>query len=309
MVLQNNIYCTCRLLPQKKSNQKKSQCAQTTCDVDSDKNKTAFRALTPSRGHYKALEQISPLQQAENIALDKIIFPWPEAKATRAVEFKPLYLSALTLKDFEVPDFPANSSKQTRAELDYLLQLQAQRNDAEVAYSIYLADIYYSARAKPEDANYQALRKNLFHIGRSIGTWFNPETLPITADFMAKVWQDASFFMWSAKNKFLRARPYQLDAQLKNLEETNWPAYPSGHALNSYVNAYVYQELAPEFTDVFIKDAYDMAHSREIIGVHFPSDSEISRQLARRVVNKLFENESFKKDFEAVKNEWEMVRQ
>ncbi len=47
-----------------------------------------------------------------------------------------------------------------------------------------------------------------------------------------------------------------------------------------------------------------MAHSREIIGVHYPSDAEASRILARQVVNKLFQNEKFLKDFEKVKAEW-----
>ena len=33
----------------------------------------------------------------------------------------------------------------------------------------------------------------------------------------------------------------------------------------------------------------DMAHSREILGVHYPSDSEASRIFARQFVNKLFQ--------------------
>jgi acid phosphatase (class A) len=104
--------------------------------------------------------------------------------------------------------------------------------------------------------------------------------------------------------KNARVRPYTLDSSIKNLEETNWAAYPSGHAANSYINAYIYQELAPEFTDFFIKDAYDMAHSREILGVHYPSDSEASRVFARQFVNTLFQNEKFRADFEEVKKEW-----
>jgi len=47
-----------------------------------------------------------------------------------------------------------------------------------------------------------------------------------------------------------------------------------------------------------------MAHSREILGVHFPSDAESSRIFARQFVNKLFQNEKFLKDFESVKKEW-----
>jgi hypothetical protein len=47
-----------------------------------------------------------------------------------------------------------------------------------------------------------------------------------------------------------------------------------------------------------------MAHSREIIGVHYPSDSETSRVLARQLVNELFKNERFLKDLALVKKEW-----
>ena len=106
------------------------------------------------------------------------------------------------------------------------------------------------------------------------------------------------------KFKYARIRPYVIDPALKNLEETDWAAYPSGHAANSYINAYIYQELAPGFTDFFIKDAYDMAHSREILGVHYPSDSESSRVFARQFVNKLFQNKEFLAEFENVKKEW-----
>jgi acid phosphatase (class A) len=91
---------------------------------------------------------------------------------------------------------------------------------------------------------------------------------------------------------------------VKNLQETDWAAYPSGHATNSYINAYIFQELAPEFADIFLKDAFDMAHSREILGVHFPSDSEAGRIFARQFVNKLFQNPKFLKDFELAKLEW-----
>jgi len=59
----------------------------------------------------------------------------------------------------------------------------------------------------------------------------------------------------------------------------------------------------PEFSSFFIKDAYDMAHSREIIGVHYPSDSESGRVLAWQLIQRLLSNEKFKKDFDAAKKE------
>lgn len=262
------------------------------------------KSLTPIRGHYKELAAFSPAPKSDKEEIDKKTFPFDAAVAERRLSIKPYYLTTTKSEDFIIPNPPANSSAQTRAELNYLLALQAQRTKLDTDASLIMANIYYNLRVKPGDATYKQFRQNLFHIGRSIGTWFNPDDLPITADFMAHVWQDANYFIWVYKYKFLRVRPYVLDTAITNLEETNWAAYPSGHAANSYINAYIYQELAPEFTDIFIKDAYDMAHSREIIGVHYPSDSEASRILARQFVNKLFENEQFRKDFAEVQKEW-----
>jgi acid phosphatase (class A) len=276
--------------------------AITTVAASAQRQKT--KELTPARGYYKDLQSFSLKPKSPTEAIDKEKYPYDPAAAEKRLSLKPYYLDNLTLNDFKIPDPPANSSDQTRAELNYLLALQEQRSELDVQSSLYMAGVFYNVRVKPDDSTYNQYRQNLFFVGRSIGSWFNPEDLPITADLIAHVWQDASYFIWAAKYKYLRIRPYKIDSNIKNLEETNWAAYPSGHAANSYVNAFIYQELAPEFTDTFIKDAYDMAHSREIIGVHYPSDSEASRILARQLVNKLFQNEKFLKDFELAKKEW-----
>ncbi len=219
---------------------------------------------------------------------------------------EPHYLSKE--EKFFIPDPPANSSAQTRAELDYLLQLQGRRSAEDERASAYYAGVYYRPGVKPEDKEYARFQRNLFHIGRSIGTWFNEDSLPVTANLVAGVWEDASYYIWKYKNYFLRIRPYKLDTRINNLEETNWAAYPSGHATNSYVNAYLFSELLPEFSAFFIKDAYDMAHSREIIGVHYPSDSESGRVLAYQLVKRLLQDDQFKKDFAAAKKEIKTVR-
>ena len=262
------------------------------------------KMLPPARGHYKQLTAFSPKPKSSNEEIDKQKFLTDKETIERRLSLTPVYLQNVTVDDFKISDPPANSSEQTRAEINYLLALQKHRTKDDIRSSLYMANVYYNLRVKPSDSTYSRFRRNLFHIGRSIGSWFNPETLPVTADFMANVWRDASFFIWSLKFKYARIRPYVIDASLKNLEETDWAAYPSGHAANSYINAFIYQELAPEFTDFFIKDAYDMAHSREILGVHYPSDSEASRIFARQFVNRLFQNENFLKDFEKVREEW-----
>ena len=267
-------------------------------------NKKMQQALTPARGHYKQLSGFSAKPKTANEEIDKQKFITDQETIDRRMSLTPVYLKNVKVDDFKIPDVPANSSEQTRAEINYLLALQNSRTEEEVRASLYMADIYYNLRVKPGDSTYAFYRKNLFHIGSSIGSWFNPDDLPATANLMAKTWRDASYFIWALKFKYARIRPVFIDSDVKNLQETDWAAYPSGHASNSYINAYIYQELAPEFTDVFIKDAYDMAHSREILGVHYPSDSESARIFARQFVNMLFQNTDFLRDFELVKKEW-----
>lgn len=260
-----------------------------------------FRELAPSRGHYKQIETLSRAATKDD---DHRKFVTPQEDISRRLSLKPNYLTNVKVDDFHIPDVPANSSEMTKADIEYLLALQKRRTAEEVRSSLYMANVYYNLRVQPGDTTYGRFRRNIFHIGRSIGTWFHPDDLPVTADVMAKVWKDASYFIWSLKFKYSRIRPYVIDPRIKNLEDTDWAAYPSGHAANSYINAYIYMELAPEFTDVFVKDAYDMAHSREILGVHFPSDSEASRIFARQFVNMLFENNAFREDFAKMKAEW-----
>jgi acid phosphatase (class A) len=254
--------------------------------------------------YYTALQRLNPKPASGNEKLDNEKFPFDPASAAKRLSLKPYYLEGTTVNDFKIPDYPANSSEQTRAELNYLLRLQNQRTNYDIQSSLVMAGIYYNPRVTAADSSYHVYRQNLFHIGRSMGSWFTPDNLPETADFLANVWRDASYFIWTLKYKHLRVRPYVLDERIENMEETNWAAYPSGHASNSYVNAYIFSAISPEHTDIFLRDAYDMAHSREILGVHFPSDSEAGRLFAKQFVDKLFANKKFVADFEKVKREW-----
>jgi acid phosphatase (class A) len=262
------------------------------------------RALEAPRGYYQQLQKLSTAPAGKDLDIDKLKFVTEPSVIDRRLSLKPVFLTDSKVDDFVLPAMPANSSEQTKAEINYLLGLQANRTADDIERSKYMAGVYYNLHITSEDENYETYQRNLFFIGRSIGTWFNYKELPKTAQLMARVWRDASYFIWALKFKYARVRPYVLDEQLENLEETNWAAYPSGHASNSYINAFIYRELAPEYADVFMKDAYDMAHSREILGVHYPSDSESGRQFAHQFVTKLFQNPEFLKEFEEVKKEW-----
>lgn len=258
--------------------------------------------------HYRRLGALSGAPRAEERGVDRQQFSLAAMNPAylKLLDVKPVYLD-VPPTTFHLSDFPANSSRQTRAELDHLLELQARRTPEEIAYSHQLAEVYYRLSVRPGDEDWASMRKNLFHMGHQLGAWFGPESLPVTADFMARVWSDASYYLWAAKFRFNRVRPYTLEPRLQNLETPNFPAYPSGHSSNSWVAAYVYELLLPEQRDLFMRNARDMAYSREILGVHFASDSESGRIFARQFVDRLMKEPAFRRDLDEARREIQRV--
>jgi len=229
---------------------------------------------TSIRGHYKILAALSPRPASDHEAVDKLKFPFDPSFANKVLSEKPFYLQHISAADFILPDPPANSSLQTRAELDYLLALQHNRTPEDVRSSLYISSVFLTSS----------------DIGRLIGYWFGPEKLPLTDSLFSNIAQDGNYFLWSLKFKYERVRPYSLEPKIHDLEESFASSYPGGHVTYAYIYAYIYEELAPEFKDFFTANAYAMAHAREMIGVHYPSDNEAARIFARQFVNLLFRN-------------------
>lgn len=270
---------------------------------------TTLRTLaTGALDHYQRIAAMSGEPRAAEHGLDRQQFSLAAMSPAylKVLDVKPTYLD-VPPATFHLAEFPANSSQQTRAELDHLLELQARRTPDEIAYSQKLAGVYYRLSVRPEDQDWPRMRQNLFHMGHQLGPWFSPESLPVTADFMARVWSDASYYLWAAKFRFNRVRPYTIEPRLKNLETPNFPAYPSGHSSNSWVAAYVYELLLPEQRDLFTRNARDMAYSREILGVHFASDSESGKIFARQFVDRLMQEPAFRKDLDEARREIQKV--
>lgn len=265
---------------------------------------TSHGQPSPNLHKPTAFSSLSPHARPAFAHLDTIAFPIDKMNKAwyRALKLRAVYLD-LPPDSLQIPPFPANSSLQTRAELDYLLQIQQQRTPAMIDSARQAAGVSFNPFIHPSDSNYLYYRKNLFYIGRSLGPWFNETNLPKTADLIANVWQDQLYYMWSFKFRFNRARPYALEPKINNLENTMWPAYPSGHATFAFTNAFLLQLLLPESADIMYKDAVTCARSREILGVHFPSDTEAGKILAQQLIDHFMRNEKFREDLTLAKEE------
>ncbi len=266
------------------------------------------RKLEPAKDHYKDLGKLKTAAIPDTTDRQHFPIDGMSVNSMKRLKIKSVYLNFPAM-ELKIPDFPANSSEQTKAELKFLHDLENTRTPEQVENSKILAGVFYNINTKPGDNDYEKMQRNLFHMGRQI-SWFNAEKLPKTAEMMRKVWSDATYYFWALKFQFNRTRPYMLDKTLKPVDTgTNFQAYPSGHASASYVAAYIYQELIPEHKELLLKNAFEMAYSREIIGVHFPSDSEAGRIFAREFINKLMQNDTFKADFKVALAEINTVKQ
>ena len=269
----------------------------------------AGRVRPVEKGHYAKLSQIDGKRQPGNETLDALTFPLSEWAPLISWKLFKTYYATKPLEAFQKYEMPANSSKRTRAELDYLLELQRTRTPEELAWCLKLADIYYNPTIiNPADPKYAANRDNLFYLGRGLGDWFRREELPLTTELLSRTIHDAMVYMVEFKLKYARPRPYAVEPKLKVAQPLPHGAFPSGHSFGSYVNAELLSRLAPDRREDLMNSAQEFAWSRELLGVHYPSDSEAGRIWAADFVKFLFENKQFVKDFEAVKREWAQKR-
>jgi len=270
----------------------------------------SIHPIEEAKHHYATLQLLDARGRASRSWMDTIAFP--AALYNRyAITLKaavPTYLSQ-TQVDFLVKSvsFPENSSLQTRAELDHLLDLQANRSKDQVERVMKLAKIGYwpDANFSKAHPNYeQNIRDLFFECREVVDDNCTAENYPMTSKLLQGVMNDMRKMEFSVKYRLLRARPYQLEPKLEQLQTMGSPSFASGHTLWAYIQAYTFSELMPERRKAFLAIAYELGESREIMGVHYPSDEEVARQLAHRMLMLMWHTDKFQKDFALAQEEW-----
>lgn len=268
--------------------------------------------LAPVSDHYKTLEHFSDKPSATRAWMDTI--KYPPAEYSSAIVYtlvKPYYLTdeqvgALTAS----VSFPANSSDQTRKELDYMLDLEAKRTPEQIKRVQYLANVGYwpTADVLTTHLQYKQNLKDLFFEGREImGEKITAETLPKVAELLKGVMRDMRIMEFTIKYEVLRVRPYHLEPKLHSLAKINSPSFASGHTLWAFAQAFTWSLVVPEKEKDFIALAEEIRRSREIMGIHFPSDDEAARQVAGRMIEYYLQSKQFQKDLAAAKDEWKIL--
>ena len=164
--------------------------------------------------------------------------------------------------------FPANSSDETRNELDYLVKLTSDIDDEDFKFC-YLLEMYH----------YDFLAV----VGRKLG-------LDVDGKMVKELCSKTNPVLFYLKDVFDRPRPYQLAKEL-NLPifpiirtDANSAAYPSGHTLDFLVTLYHFGKMKPDAAEEIDEFYHEIKRVRELSGVHYPSDRKISEYLFKQLV-------------------------
>lgn len=166
-----------------------------------------------------------------------------------------------------ISECPLNDSDITRKELDILLDKMANATEEDLSFARYVEDESNMAQAF---IDFLASKD----IEETMGGFFGIDSQvdPIL------------FYLKEAIN---RPRPYQV-AYALNLplfplihSDANTAAYPSGHGLTASVMSEYYSRKHPQLRVELQKLGDRMMNSREIVGVHYPSDTQVGKDMCK----------------------------
>lgn len=271
----------------------------------------SLHPLEPATNHYKDFQELNIAPNSKRAILDSVTY-LPSYYGPVALLYtmvSPAYLSKNQIDNLKNSiAYPANSSDQTKAELDFLLNWEKKRTkeQKERAAEV-LAPVGYWPHIDLMK-NHEEFEENLKHLffeGRTIlGGQCTATNYPATAKLLRGITNDMRIVEFTVKYHLLRARPYHLNPKLKPLAIMSSPSFASGHTLWAYLHAFAWSELVPAKRKQFLDLAYEIGESREIMGIHYPSDEEAARVLAHGMLAAMWSDPNFITDLKAAKLEW-----
>ncbi len=191
-------------------------------------------------------------------------------------------------KRIGLPDFPANSSLRTEAELALLHEYVALRTPERVA------QILAEREADGIKVGPEVITK-----------YMSDPRYAMTGKAISQLLDEINPVVMRVKNKLDRVRAHKLDPTLTTaIDVPEHGAYPSGHSTQAHAIAFLLTAMAPDRQAELESDALRVAVNREIAGVHYPSDSAAGRLLARQIVDLMLGNSEFAALVESAKREW-----
>ena len=131
-------------------------------------------------------------------------------------------------------------------------------------------------------------------IGQHFKNFLEPKGLEYPSEELKVIMPGVKAIILRLKYHYNRPRPWQI-AQAKGLElnsetlqSSSSPSYPSGHATQGRFVARYLADLYPEYRDEITQIGEDIAYSRNMAKVHYPSDSKFGKLLGDDMYNYVY---------------------
>lgn len=140
-----------------------------------------------------------------------------------------------------------------------------------------------------------------------------PETDEIVSLVAGSV-RDAHRVSKPVKEYFHRLKPFQVfnEASLKKNAKkamtSSTYAYPSGHAVRSWMYAFVLADVAPEYKDALYKCAQDYSDCRVIMGRHWQTDIVAGKMLSEKVHEVLMQSPAYKAQLKLAREQYQEIK-
>ena len=126
--------------------------------------------------------------------------------------------------------------------------------------------------------------------------YFKENDLDFPEKLVSDIIDGSTYLIMGVKNHYDRLRPNKLakklgvDLDFVNLSSARTSSFPSGHATQSHLLAYILSDMFPKHKKAFEKMADDISMSRMMAKVHFPSDIESGEKVAKALYKQYKEN-------------------
>ena len=140
----------------------------------------------------------------------------------------------------------------------------------------------------------------------ALGLPIRRATSPALITLLNRAMRDAAQAFGPPKTAFSRPRPYRRKQLARVCGATPPPApdpvpiggssYPSGHTIYGWVTAMILARVSPDRAAALLARGSDYGVSRQVCGVHFPTDVEAGHVLAVAVVDALLRDPAFQTD-------------
>lgn len=166
-------------------------------------------------------------------------------------------------------DFPYPQIDETELEIENLIRIQDN-----------------AKKGKNWNAQYKFMKSADQNLDSLFVKFYLKNDLVFDQKYIGRIKTDLTALVMQLKMYYQRARPYQVAHYTKqdlipfNSASANTPAYPSGHSTQAYFIGLVESFRFPHKAKEIKKFCSMIAKSREIMGVHYESDTEFGKTIA-----------------------------